>query len=559
MNKKIIITILLALIAMAVQAQTNTSALLRGRIVNVPKEFEDRLSLHYYDPLQTISSNDVPLQLDSLGRFEVEVPLMDTAPVAIVWTVLLLSPGETYDVEMDGATGSVVVKGRDAALTNEVIQHQPMACIWDMEAMKDEPDAFVMDAAKKEQKRLEAANDSIQKVFGLSKQWRDYARYRIMSTLAYYLVQRRFVDATVRKSADGKLWQWLHDNFIYQMPRPFTLIQDHLGYIIMNYAMELVSPRSRKGFNLRGIDTAISIALEQQADGTIRRSKTFADSLRTLRTMLHEYKALADAGTPDSLLANHSFAKVVPQYFSDTYLMGLFRNGAVGERETVEDIHRVASLDMPDNIRDYVRAVLLYSLIEQYHAPLNPTLLSLATEVKNDYFRNRIIEQSNRYHNLALQSDYEASLMPNDPLSGLTDGKEIFSRIIKPYRGRILFIDFWGTWCAPCKADLKNHTRPLHQALKDLPVTYLYLCNGSTTEAWRSTIAEYSLTGEHLVHYNLSAAQQSAVENYLEVHKFPTYIIFDHNGQRVTTPDNEPRPYNPEAVRRMMLELIDKK
>lgn len=244
MNKKIIITILLALIAMAVQAQTNTSALLRGRIVNVPKEFEDRLSLHYYDPLQTISSNDVPLQLDSLGRFEVEVPLMDTAPVAIVWIVLLLSPGETYDVEMDGATGSVVVKGRDAALTNEVIQHQPMACIWDMEAMKDEPDAFVMDAAKKEQKRLEAANDSIQKVFGLSKQWRDYARYRIMSTLAYYLVQRRFVDATVRQSADGKLWQWLHDNFIYQMPCPFTLIQDHLGYIIMNYAMELVSPRS---------------------------------------------------------------------------------------------------------------------------------------------------------------------------------------------------------------------------------------------------------------------------------------------------------------------------
>lgn len=546
------------LVALAGQAQTKTSALLRGRIVNVPTEFEDRLSLHYYDPLQTISFNDVPLQLDSLGRFEAEVPLMDTAPVALVWTGLLLSPGETYDVEMDGATGSVVVKGRNAALTNEVIQHQPEVCAWDMDAMKHETDAFVIDAAEKELKRLEAANDSIQKTNGLSVQWRNYAKSHVLSTMAGYLVQRRYVDAAVRQSADGKLWRWLHDHFICQMPRPYTLIQDHLGYIIMNYTMELVSPRGRKGFNLRGIDTAISIALDQQADGTIDRSEAYADSLRSLRTMLREYKALSDAGTPDSILASHPFAKAVPQYFSDTYLKGLLTDGAVGERETAEDFNRVASLDMPDDIRDYARAVLLFSQMERYHAPLKPVLLKLAGEVKNDYFRTRIIEQSNRYHDFALRSDYEASLMSNEPLAGMTDGEEIFSRIIRPYRGRILFVDFWGTWCGPCKYDLKNCTLPLHQALSDLPVTYLYLCNGSTTEAWRSTIAEYSLTGENLVHYNLPAAQQSAVEKYLGVHKYPTYIIFDRNGQRVTTEDNEPRPFDPEAIRKMMMEFLEK-
>ena len=55
------------------------------------------------------------------------------------------------------------------------------------------------------------------------------------------------------------------------------------------------------------------------------------------------------------------------------------------------------------------------------------------------------------------------------------------------------------------------------------------------------------------------AAQQSAVEKYLGVHKFPTYIIFDRNGQRVTTEENEPRPYDPESVRRLMMGLIDNK
>lgn len=556
--KQIIITILFALVAVQGQGQTQSSALIRGRIVNVPKEHEDRVQLHCYDLLQTTFSNDIPLRLDSLGRFEVEVPLMGTAPVTLVRTELLLTPGEAYDVEIDGAKGHVVVKGRDARISNEIVSHRPEVCGWDMETMKNETDAFVIEAARKELKRLEAANDSILKANpGLSRQWRDYAQSRVLSTMANYLVQRRFVDASVRQSADGKLWQWLHDRFLCQIPRPYTLIQDYLGYIIMNYTMELVAPRGRKGLNLRGINTVINIALEQQADGTIARSDAFADSLQTIRMMLHEYKALVDDNVPDSLLANHPFAKAMPQYFSDPYLTELFRSGAVGERETVENIKRIAALDMPEDIIDYARAVLLYAEIERYHAPLRPALQSLVGEVKNNYFRSRIIEQSNRYHALALRSNDGTSLMSNDALAGLTGGEEIFSRIIAPYRSRILFVDFWGTWCAPCKYELKNYTHSLHQTLSDLPVTYIYLCNGSAADAWQSTIAEYSLTGEHLVHYNLPAAQQSAVEKYLGVYKFPTYIIFDRNGQRITDSSNEPNLRNPEPIHRMMKELMN--
>lgn len=556
--KRTILTALLAIIAVAILGQTPTSALIRGRITSVLKGFEDRLSLHYTEPLQTSSFNNVPLQLDSLGRFEVEVPLMGTTPVILVYTQLLLSPGETYDVDYDGAMFRVVVKGRDAQLSNEVIAHQPAVCTWDTEWMKTQTDAVVIEEAEKELKRLQAANDSIYRSNPtLSQQWRDYAKSRAMASIASYLVQRRYVDASVRQSADGKLWQWLHDHFICQLPHPYTFIQDELGYIVMNYTLELIAPRQRNGFNLRGIDTAISIALKQQADGTIDRNEAYADSLRTIRTMLQDYKTLMGNGAPDSVLTSHPFAKAVPQYFSDTYLMGLLTGGAVGERETMENIERLKDLDMPEDVRDYARAVLLYKEIETYHAPLKPTLQSLVTEVRNDYLRGIITSTSSRYQALAMRSEHEANLMPNEPFKDLTDGKEIFDKIIAPYRGRIVYVDFWGTWCGPCKMDLKNHTHPLHQALSDLPVTYLYLCNGSQTEAWRSTIAEYNLTGEHLVHYNLPAALQSAVEKYLHVSHFPTYIIFDREGQRVTTEDSEPKPYNPEAVRRTMQKIMN--
>ena len=62
--KKTIITILLALVSMVGQGQTEASALIRGRIINVPKGHEDRLTIHYTEPLQTMSSEKSSLCAD---------------------------------------------------------------------------------------------------------------------------------------------------------------------------------------------------------------------------------------------------------------------------------------------------------------------------------------------------------------------------------------------------------------------------------------------------------------------------------------------------------------
>ena len=49
-------------------------------------------------------------------------------------------------------------------------------------------------------------------------------------------------------------------------------------------------------------------------------------------------------------------------------------------------------------------------------------------------------------------------------------------------------------------------------------------------EAWKNVIKEYNLTGKNCVHYNLPEEQQSAVENYLNIHSYPTYKLIDKQG-----------------------------
>ena len=175
-------------------------------------------------------------------------------------------------------------------------------------------------------------------------------------------------------------------------------------------------------------------------------------------------------------------------------------------------------------------------------------------DVENPYYRQRIEQRSDYFAALAAKLQRgNGCLMPNEPLEGLTDGKEILGKILEPYQGRVVYLDIWGTWCVPCKSNLKHFTKPIHEALNGLPVTYLYLCNNSSDEAWRSVIGEYELTGENSVHYNLPNDQQAAVEEYLGVRHYPTNLLFDPQGNRQP---EEYKPYDLEALRKAVEKLL---
>ena len=121
------------------------------------------------------------------------------------------------------------------------------------------------------------------------------------------------------------------------------------------------------------------------------------------------------------------------------------------------------------------------------------------------------------------------SLRPSSDVEGMSDGEKILRKLIEPYQGKIIYVDIWGTWCAPCRENLKESWR-VREALKDYDIVYLFLANNSSDEAWKSVISEYNLTGPNCVHYNLPEDQQSAIEHYIGVNGYPTYKLIDKQG-----------------------------
>ena len=121
------------------------------------------------------------------------------------------------------------------------------------------------------------------------------------------------------------------------------------------------------------------------------------------------------------------------------------------------------------------------------------------------------------------------SLRPSSDVEGMSDGEKILRKLIEPYQGKLIYVDIWGTWCAPCRENLKESWR-VREALKDYDIVYLFLANNSSDEAWKSVISEYNLTGPNCVHYNLPEDQQSAIERYIGVNGYPTYKLIDKQG-----------------------------
>jgi thiol-disulfide isomerase/thioredoxin len=111
--------------------------------------------------------------------------------------------------------------------------------------------------------------------------------------------------------------------------------------------------------------------------------------------------------------------------------------------------------------------------------------------------------------------------------------------LIAPYKGKVIYIDFWGTWCAPCKEQMP-FVGAIKKEFAGKEVVFMYMANNSPEKSWINVIKEMDLAGENVVHYRLPAEQQAMIERKFSVNSFPTYILIGKDGSLVV--DNAPRP-----------------
>ena len=107
-------------------------------------------------------------------------------------------------------------------------------------------------------------------------------------------------------------------------------------------------------------------------------------------------------------------------------------------------------------------------------------------------------------------------------------GEDVFKAIVADYKGKMVLVDFWATWCGPCKAAMKT-IQPVKEELWS-KVAFVYVTGVTSPQAlWNKMIPDI-----HGDHYYVTAEQWETLLHQFESQGIPTYVIVDKEGNVVT-------------------------
>ncbi len=114
------------------------------------------------------------------------------------------------------------------------------------------------------------------------------------------------------------------------------------------------------------------------------------------------------------------------------------------------------------------------------------------------------------------------------------------------FKGKMLFIDFWASWCAPCKAQIP-HIRELEKHYAGKDIVFASVSLDVSKPAWLKAVKEENLHGAVL--YAEGAFKNPFPVNY-GIQAIPRFMLIDANGKIIS--DNMPKPQDRKAVMAMI-------
>lgn len=202
------------------------------------------------------------------------------------------------------------------------------------------------------------------------------------------------------------------------------------------------------------------------------------------------------------------------------------------------------------NINGKAKDVLLFQLIKS------------ADVIKDRTIVNQLIV---KYNKIAKDSDYKNYLSKNNVLSDVkfmdknkdllidnTNQTKTIKSLFAGLRNKVIFIDLWASWCAPCRAEMPFSKKLKSELINHKEIAFLYISLDKDKAMWEFAEKELELNPKesYLFVNNFNA---EFIKN-LNVKTIPRYIIIDKSGG--IRHSDAPRPSD-KNLKNTLLQLLN--
>ena len=492
--------------------------------------------------------------MDSTGRFSVRVPLVNTSEIYIdigrkgINTVV--EPGETYFLLHDFSTGHVLFMGEDVRLQNELQTHPPLYVDGYLRKGQGTVDEFRIQMEEKYRHAVEELSRRVEEHPNLSRRYRYYMESFVLTGLGCSMMQARFAVPGWQLPEDyvdfvrTKVWQ--------RPPKPYTLCQT-FSTLMRDY----IDHSSEAKDKVRG-DVTFNAFESLQQRGEISMTEEEVNAVEAYQLVVRGLQEKLNAEPSDSL-RQRMVVEFGKSELSQRFMSLVTRFEDVLNEEILIDNIDFWKQDAESGGGDSFLCQIhlarkLYGLIDNMRKPLPDRMMAKAEwGIRLEGGWDIVSREQEKYVSIQNRdlSDV-SSLRSAEDVKDVTGGEALLRKLTEPYRGKLVLLDIWGTWCGPCKEAL-SHSHELFERMRPYGVVFLYLANRSAEDSWKNVIKQYNVVGDNVVHYNLPDDQQRAIEQYLGVNCFPSYRLIGVDGHVL---DVNADPRNLDALEGLVKQLV---
>jgi peroxiredoxin len=108
---------------------------------------------------------------------------------------------------------------------------------------------------------------------------------------------------------------------------------------------------------------------------------------------------------------------------------------------------------------------------------------------------------------------------------------------LQDFKGKVVYLDFWGTWCGPCMHEMTEFSHDLKKQFEGRDVVFLYISVGDAEAKWQKTLVDKQFASANSVHLRSSGSEEAIA---YQVNGYPSYYLIDREGRFVQAYTSRP-------------------